>query len=136
LEKSLTLFEEYGFRLAVSGLDAGNRTRELSVCRIVRVRNHLYRGNDVNRQVDGLSTSLPRLPRRLGVRLLETRPNRADYERFRGAGAAGDPGQPSAEDFQAVVDTCFYGVVYTTRAAIPVMRKQKSGHIFQVCQSE
>ena len=40
--------------------------------------------------------------------------------------------QMSAEDFHAVVDTCFYGVVYTTRAAIPVMRKQKSGHIFQV----
>jgi NAD(P)-dependent dehydrogenase (short-subunit alcohol dehydrogenase family) len=40
--------------------------------------------------------------------------------------------QMSAEDFQAVMDTCFYGVVYTTRAAIPVMRKQKSGHIFQV----
>ena len=40
--------------------------------------------------------------------------------------------QMSAEDFQAVVDTCFYGVVNTTRAAIPVMRKQKSGHIFQV----
>jgi NAD(P)-dependent dehydrogenase (short-subunit alcohol dehydrogenase family) len=40
--------------------------------------------------------------------------------------------QMSAEDFQAVVDTCFNGVVYTTRAAIPVMRKQKSGHIFQV----
>jgi NAD(P)-dependent dehydrogenase (short-subunit alcohol dehydrogenase family) len=40
--------------------------------------------------------------------------------------------QMSAEDFQAVVDTCFYGVVYTTRAAIPVMRKQKRGHIFQV----
>src|SRR5882757_2861696 len=40
--------------------------------------------------------------------------------------------QMSAEDFQAVVDTCFYGVVYTTRAAVPVMRKQKSGHIFQV----
>jgi NAD(P)-dependent dehydrogenase (short-subunit alcohol dehydrogenase family) len=38
----------------------------------------------------------------------------------------------SAEDFQAVMNTCFYGVVYTTRAAIPVMRKQKSGHIFQV----
>ena len=32
--------------------------------------------------------------------------------------------QMSAEDFQAVVDTCFYGVVYTTRAAVPVMRKQ------------
>src|SRR6202522_2671439 len=40
--------------------------------------------------------------------------------------------QMSAADFQAVVDTCFYGVVYPTRAAIPVMRKQKSGHIFQV----
>jgi NAD(P)-dependent dehydrogenase (short-subunit alcohol dehydrogenase family) len=40
--------------------------------------------------------------------------------------------QMSSEDFQAVVDTCFYGVVYTTRAAIPVMRKQKSGRIFQV----
>jgi NAD(P)-dependent dehydrogenase (short-subunit alcohol dehydrogenase family) len=40
--------------------------------------------------------------------------------------------QLSAEDFRAVVDTCFYGVVYTTRAAMPVMRKQKSGHIFQV----
>jgi NAD(P)-dependent dehydrogenase (short-subunit alcohol dehydrogenase family) len=40
--------------------------------------------------------------------------------------------QMRAEDFQAVVDTCFYGVVYTTRAAITVMRKQKSGHIFQV----
>src|SRR5260221_10165890 len=40
--------------------------------------------------------------------------------------------QMSGEDFQAVVDTCFYGAVYTTRAAVPVMRKQKSGHIFQV----
>jgi NAD(P)-dependent dehydrogenase (short-subunit alcohol dehydrogenase family) len=40
--------------------------------------------------------------------------------------------QMSAEDFQAVMDTCFYGVVYTTRAAVPVMRKQKGGHIFQV----
>jgi NAD(P)-dependent dehydrogenase (short-subunit alcohol dehydrogenase family) len=40
--------------------------------------------------------------------------------------------QMSAEGFQAIVDTCFYGVVYTTRAAVPVMRKQKSGHIFQV----
>src|SRR5271154_3939916 len=40
--------------------------------------------------------------------------------------------QITPEDFQAVVDTCFYGVVYTTRAAVPVMRKQKSGYIFQV----
>jgi NAD(P)-dependent dehydrogenase (short-subunit alcohol dehydrogenase family) len=40
--------------------------------------------------------------------------------------------QMSARDFQAIMDTCFYGVVYTTRAAVPVMRKQKSSHIFQV----
>src|ERR1700675_3341127 len=40
--------------------------------------------------------------------------------------------QISAEEFQGIVDTCLYGVVYTTRAAIPVMRKKKSGHIFQV----
>jgi NAD(P)-dependent dehydrogenase (short-subunit alcohol dehydrogenase family) len=40
--------------------------------------------------------------------------------------------QMSAEDFQAIVDTCFYGTVYTTRAAVPMMRKQKGGHIFQV----
>jgi NAD(P)-dependent dehydrogenase (short-subunit alcohol dehydrogenase family) len=40
--------------------------------------------------------------------------------------------QMSPDDFKAVVDTCFYGVVFTTRAAIPVMRAQKSGYIFQV----
>src|ERR1700732_3696876 len=40
--------------------------------------------------------------------------------------------QMSAADFQAVVDTCFYGVVYTTRAAGPGMRNHKGGHIFQV----
>lgn len=40
--------------------------------------------------------------------------------------------QMDPEDFKAIVDTCFYGVVYTTRAALPVMRRQKSGHIFQV----
>jgi NAD(P)-dependent dehydrogenase (short-subunit alcohol dehydrogenase family) len=40
--------------------------------------------------------------------------------------------QMSPENFKAVMDTCFYGVVYTTRAAIPIMRRQKSGWIFQV----
>ncbi len=40
--------------------------------------------------------------------------------------------QMSAEDFKAVMDVCFYGVVFTTRAAVPVMRKQKSGHIIQI----
>ncbi|WP_263366859.1 SDR family NAD(P)-dependent oxidoreductase [Edaphobacter bradus] len=49
-----------------------------------------------------------------------------------GYGQLGPFEQMSAEDFKAVVDTCFYGVVYTTRAAIPIMRKQKSGHIFQI----
>src|SRR5216683_2104952 len=40
--------------------------------------------------------------------------------------------QMSAEDFKAIVDTCFYGVVYTSAPLCRVMRKQKSGHIFQV----
>jgi NAD(P)-dependent dehydrogenase (short-subunit alcohol dehydrogenase family) len=35
-------------------------------------------------------------------------------------------------DFKGIIDTCFYGVVYTTRAALPVMRGQRSGIIFQV----
>jgi NAD(P)-dependent dehydrogenase (short-subunit alcohol dehydrogenase family) len=40
--------------------------------------------------------------------------------------------QMSAQDFRGIVDTCFFGVVYMTRAALPVMRRQRSGHIFQV----
>ena len=40
--------------------------------------------------------------------------------------------QMSTEDFRDVVETCLFGVVYTTHAALPIMRKQKSGHIFQV----
>ncbi len=40
--------------------------------------------------------------------------------------------QMTQEDFQGVIDTCFWGVVYTTRAAVPVMRKQRGGHIFQI----
>jgi len=34
--------------------------------------------------------------------------------------------------FRDVVETCLFGVVYTTHAALPVMRRQKSGYIFQV----
>ena len=40
--------------------------------------------------------------------------------------------QLSPERFKAVVDTNFYGVVYMTRAALPIMRKQKSGYILQI----
>jgi NAD(P)-dependent dehydrogenase (short-subunit alcohol dehydrogenase family) len=40
--------------------------------------------------------------------------------------------QLSSERFKAVMDTNFYGVVNVTRAAIPVMRKQKSGCILQI----
>jgi NAD(P)-dependent dehydrogenase (short-subunit alcohol dehydrogenase family) len=38
----------------------------------------------------------------------------------------------SSSDFKKLVDTCFYGVVYTTRAALPVMRTQRSGTIIQI----
>jgi NAD(P)-dependent dehydrogenase (short-subunit alcohol dehydrogenase family) len=40
--------------------------------------------------------------------------------------------QVSSERFKALVDTNFYGVVNTTRAAIPIMRKQRSGCILQI----
>jgi NAD(P)-dependent dehydrogenase (short-subunit alcohol dehydrogenase family) len=40
--------------------------------------------------------------------------------------------QLSAERFKAVIDTNFYGVVNVTRAALPIMRKQRSGCILQI----
>ena len=40
--------------------------------------------------------------------------------------------QLSSERFKAVIDTNFYGVVNVTRAALPIMRKQRSGCILQV----
>ena len=40
--------------------------------------------------------------------------------------------QVSSKRFKAVVDTNFYGVVNVTRAALPIMRKQKSGYILQI----
>ena len=38
---------------------------------------------------------------------------------------------PSAE-FRMLVETCLFGVVNLTRAALPVMRRQRSGHIIQI----
>jgi NAD(P)-dependent dehydrogenase (short-subunit alcohol dehydrogenase family) len=40
--------------------------------------------------------------------------------------------QLSSEKFKALMDTNFYGVVNVTRAALPIMRKQKSGCILQI----
>ena len=40
--------------------------------------------------------------------------------------------QLSSERFKAVIDTNFYGVVNLTRAALPIMRKQRSGWILQI----
>ena len=40
--------------------------------------------------------------------------------------------QISPEQFRDVVETCLFGVVYTTRAALPFMREQRSGYIFQI----
>jgi NAD(P)-dependent dehydrogenase (short-subunit alcohol dehydrogenase family) len=40
--------------------------------------------------------------------------------------------QLSPERFKAVIDTNFYGVVNVTRAAVPHMRKQRSGCILQI----
>jgi NAD(P)-dependent dehydrogenase (short-subunit alcohol dehydrogenase family) len=40
--------------------------------------------------------------------------------------------QLTSDRFKAVMDTNFYGVVNVTRAALPIMRKQKSGYILQI----
>ena len=40
--------------------------------------------------------------------------------------------QLSSERFKALIDANFYGVINVTRAALPIMRKQKSGCILQV----
>lgn len=34
------------------------------------------------------------------------------------------------QDFQEQMDTNFMGVVYVTKAVLPILRKQGSGHIF------
>src|SRR6266542_3127191 len=36
--------------------------------------------------------------------------------------------QLSSERFKALIDTNFYGVINLTRAALPIMRKQKIGY--------
>jgi NAD(P)-dependent dehydrogenase (short-subunit alcohol dehydrogenase family) len=36
------------------------------------------------------------------------------------------------QDFRAQIDTNFYGVVYVTKAVLPILRQQASGHIFQI----
>ncbi|CAG4886698.1 SDR family NAD(P)-dependent oxidoreductase [Paraburkholderia saeva] len=40
--------------------------------------------------------------------------------------------QAPEADFRAQIDTNFYGVVNVTRAALPVMRQQRAGHIIQI----
>ncbi|HEX7816289.1 SDR family NAD(P)-dependent oxidoreductase [Dyella sp.] len=40
--------------------------------------------------------------------------------------------QASEVDFRSQIDTNFYGVVNLSRAALPVMRRQRAGHIIQL----
>jgi NAD(P)-dependent dehydrogenase (short-subunit alcohol dehydrogenase family) len=40
--------------------------------------------------------------------------------------------QMTEADFRSQIDTNFYGVVNVTRAALPHLRKQRSGHIIQI----
>ncbi|MGF6658207.1 NAD(P)-dependent dehydrogenase (short-subunit alcohol dehydrogenase family) [Paraburkholderia youngii] len=40
--------------------------------------------------------------------------------------------QVPSNEFRRLVETCFFGVVNLTRAALPVMRRQRSGHIIQI----
>ena len=38
----------------------------------------------------------------------------------------------SLEDFRRQIETDFFGVVHVTKAVIPVLRRQRAGHIFQI----
>lgn len=49
-----------------------------------------------------------------------------------GYGDFGPFEQLASDRFKAVIDTNFHGVVNVTRAALPVMRRQKSGCILQI----
>ncbi|MGZ3504567.1 MAG: oxidoreductase [Vulcanimicrobiaceae bacterium] len=40
--------------------------------------------------------------------------------------------QVPSNEFRRLVETCFFGVVNLTRAALPIMRLQRSGHIIQI----
>ena len=40
--------------------------------------------------------------------------------------------QVPSDEFRQLVETCLFGVVNLTRAALPVMRQQRSGHIIQI----
>jgi NAD(P)-dependent dehydrogenase (short-subunit alcohol dehydrogenase family) len=40
--------------------------------------------------------------------------------------------QTPEEDFRSQIDTNFYGVVNLTRAALPIMRRQRGGHIINI----
>jgi NAD(P)-dependent dehydrogenase (short-subunit alcohol dehydrogenase family) len=49
-----------------------------------------------------------------------------------GYGDLGSFEDTTIDSFRAQIDTDFYGVVNVTKAAVPVLREQGSGHIFQV----
>jgi NAD(P)-dependent dehydrogenase (short-subunit alcohol dehydrogenase family) len=40
--------------------------------------------------------------------------------------------QVPSDEFRRLVETCLFGVVNLTRAALPIMRRQRSGHIIQI----
>ncbi len=48
-----------------------------------------------------------------------------------GYGNIGSIEDTSIEDFRAQIETNLFGTIYTTKAAIPVMREQGAGHIIQ-----
>jgi NAD(P)-dependent dehydrogenase (short-subunit alcohol dehydrogenase family) len=40
--------------------------------------------------------------------------------------------QVPSDEFRKLVETCLFGVVNLTRAVLPIMRRQRSGHIIQI----
>lgn len=40
--------------------------------------------------------------------------------------------QVASDEFRMLIETCLFGVINLTRAALPIMRAQRSGHIIQI----
>jgi NAD(P)-dependent dehydrogenase (short-subunit alcohol dehydrogenase family) len=49
-----------------------------------------------------------------------------------GYGLTGAFEEMSAEEFEGQIDTNFWGVVYVTRAVLPILRRQGAGHLIQI----
>jgi len=109
-----------GHRVVASARDPGRLADLVERHGAERVRAVALDVTDAGAAVDAVATAIDAFGR------LDVVVNNAGY----GHVSAFEETDP--DDFRAQIDTNFYGVVNVTRAALPVLRAQRSGHIFQI----